>query len=50
DENGGREDGLLDCGVIPGNCLPCLAAMVPSENPEHLESLVSSEIRHEVPI
>ncbi|KAI3714234.1 hypothetical protein L1987_72831 [Smallanthus sonchifolius] len=28
DENNGREDGLLDCGVIPCNCLPCLAATV----------------------
>lgn len=30
DENAGREDGLLDCGVIPSNCLPCLAATVPT--------------------
>ncbi|KAI7732683.1 hypothetical protein M8C21_013071 [Ambrosia artemisiifolia] len=30
DESTGREDGLLDCGVIPSNCLPCLAATVPS--------------------
>ncbi|KAD3642187.1 hypothetical protein E3N88_31411 [Mikania micrantha] len=30
EENTGREDGLLDCGVIPSNCLPCLAATVPS--------------------
>nr|KAJ0215060.1 hypothetical protein LSAT_V11C300121300 [Lactuca sativa] len=30
DETSGREDGLLDCGVIPSNCLPCLAATVPS--------------------
>ncbi|KAK9052120.1 hypothetical protein SSX86_028748 [Deinandra increscens subsp. villosa] len=30
DENAGREDGLLDCGVISTNCLPCLAAVVPS--------------------
>lgn len=40
DENGGREDGLLDCGVIPGNCLPCLAATVPSV--EKRRSLSSS--------
>ncbi|KAI3792372.1 hypothetical protein L2E82_06249 [Cichorium intybus] len=31
DENTGREDGLLDCGVIPSNCLPCLAVTVPVE-------------------
>ncbi|KAK1437790.1 hypothetical protein QVD17_03588 [Tagetes erecta] len=30
DDSTAREDGLLDCGVIPSNCLPCLAATVPS--------------------
>ena len=40
DEHGGREDGLLECGLIPGNCLPCLAATVPSV--EKRRSLSSS--------
>ncbi|XP_030553285.1 uncharacterized protein LOC115757257 isoform X1 [Rhodamnia argentea] len=31
DENSGKEEGLLDnCGIIPSNCLPCLASTVPS--------------------
>lgn len=31
DESSGREDGLLDhCGILPHNCLPCLASTVPS--------------------
>lgn len=30
DENAGKGDGLLDnCGILPGNCLPCLASTVP---------------------
>lgn len=30
DESSGREDGLLDhCGILPNNCLPCLASAVP---------------------
>ncbi|KAA8533056.1 hypothetical protein F0562_033411 [Nyssa sinensis] len=30
DESGGREDGILDnCGILPNNCLPCLASTVP---------------------
>ncbi|XP_024994555.1 uncharacterized protein LOC112527928 isoform X1 [Cynara cardunculus var. scolymus] len=40
DDNAGRENDLLDCGVIPGNCLPCLAATVPSV--EKRRSLSSS--------
>ncbi|KAF5779642.1 putative protein ENHANCED DISEASE RESISTANCE 2 [Helianthus annuus] len=30
DENAGMDSGLLDCGMIPGNCLPCLANTIPS--------------------
>ncbi|CAN1311236.1 hypothetical protein LINPERPRIM_LOCUS28328 [Linum perenne] len=31
DENDDKEEGLLDnCGILPGNCLPCLASTVPS--------------------
>lgn len=31
DEKSGKEEGLLDnCGIIPSNCLPCLASTVPS--------------------
>lgn len=30
DENAGMDNGLSDCGMIPGNCLPCLANVVPS--------------------
>lgn len=31
DESAGRGDGLLDnCGILPNNCLPCLASTVPS--------------------
>ncbi|PWA65701.1 hypothetical protein CTI12_AA333490 [Artemisia annua] len=29
DDNAGTESGLLDCGIIPNNCLPCLANTVP---------------------
>ncbi|KDP21258.1 hypothetical protein JCGZ_21729 [Jatropha curcas] len=30
DENGGKGEGLLDnCGILPANCLPCLASTVP---------------------
>eukprot|EP00257_Ricinus_communis_P016994 XP_015575322.1 uncharacterized protein LOC8287053 [Ricinus communis] len=29
DENAGKEEGLLEnCGILPGNCLPCLASTV----------------------
>ncbi|KAF8040560.1 hypothetical protein BT93_B2708 [Corymbia citriodora subsp. variegata] len=41
DENSGKEEGLLDiCGIIPNNCLPCLASTVPSV--EKRRSLSSS--------
>ncbi|KAJ8760893.1 hypothetical protein K2173_021931 [Erythroxylum novogranatense] len=31
DESTGKEEGILDnCGILPGNCLPCLASTVPS--------------------
>lgn len=31
DEGSGKDEGLLDnCGIIPSNCLPCLASTVPS--------------------
>ncbi|KAI7726818.1 hypothetical protein M8C21_019515 [Ambrosia artemisiifolia] len=30
DDNARVDSGLLDCGMIPGNCLPCLANTVPS--------------------
>ncbi|CAK9134314.1 unnamed protein product [Ilex paraguariensis] len=41
DESAGREDGLLDnCGIIPNNCLPCLASTVPAV--EKRRSLISS--------
>ncbi|KAM7484305.1 hypothetical protein LguiA_000314 [Lonicera macranthoides] len=44
DESAGREDGLLDnCGIIPNNCLPCLASTVPSV--EKRRSLSSSPPR-----
>ncbi|GJV06286.1 hypothetical protein Tco_1343942 [Tanacetum coccineum] len=29
DDNTGTDSGLLDCGIIPSNCLPCLANTVP---------------------
>ncbi|XP_071693743.1 uncharacterized protein [Rutidosis leptorrhynchoides] len=40
EDNIEREDGLLDCGIIPSNCLPCLAATIPSV--EKRRSLSSS--------
>ncbi|KAD4983170.1 hypothetical protein E3N88_19841 [Mikania micrantha] len=40
DENAGMDNGLLDCGIISGNCLPCLANTVPSV--EKRRSLSSS--------
>nr|XP_043606187.1 uncharacterized protein LOC122578318 isoform X2 [Erigeron canadensis] len=42
DENAGREDGLLDCGIIPSNCLPCLAATGPSVEKRRSLSSTSS--------
>ncbi|KAK2636313.1 hypothetical protein Ddye_031105 [Dipteronia dyeriana] len=31
DEGSGKDEGLLDnCGILPSNCLPCLASTVPS--------------------
>ncbi|XP_042500753.1 uncharacterized protein LOC122078720 [Macadamia integrifolia] len=31
DESSGREGGIMDhCGILPNNCLPCLASTVPS--------------------
>ncbi|KAL2349328.1 hypothetical protein Fmac_003328 [Flemingia macrophylla] len=31
DANSNRDDGLLDnCGILPNNCLPCLASSIPS--------------------
>ncbi|XP_071928714.1 uncharacterized protein [Coffea arabica] len=41
DESADREDGLMDnCGILPNNCLPCLASTVPSV--EKRRSLSSS--------
>ncbi|GFY88388.1 CW14 protein [Actinidia rufa] len=41
DEGTGRGDGLLDnCGILPNNCLPCLATTIPSV--ERRPSLSSS--------
>lgn len=31
DEGSGKDEGLLDnCGILPANCLPCLASTVPT--------------------
>lgn len=31
DANSNKDDGLLDnCGILPNNCLPCLASTIPS--------------------
>ncbi|XP_012440936.1 uncharacterized protein LOC105766136 isoform X5 [Gossypium raimondii] len=39
DEGPGKEDGLLDdCGILPSNCLPCLASTVPSIEKRSLSS------------
>ncbi|XP_059655955.1 uncharacterized protein LOC132302957 isoform X2 [Cornus florida] len=41
DENGGREEGVMEnCGILPNNCLPCLASTIPSV--EKRRSLSSS--------
>ncbi|CBI32053.3 hypothetical protein VitviT2T_000843 [Vitis vinifera] len=41
DESGGREEGMLEnCGILPNNCLPCLASTASSE--EKRGSLSSS--------
>ncbi|RVW82454.1 hypothetical protein CK203_049044 [Vitis vinifera] len=41
DESGGREEGMLEnCGILPNNCLPCLASTTSSE--EKRGSLSSS--------
>ncbi|TYG71094.1 hypothetical protein ES288_D05G366600v1 [Gossypium darwinii] len=39
DEGPGKEDELLDdCGILPSNCLPCLASTVPSIEKRSLSS------------
>ncbi|MBA0624751.1 hypothetical protein Godav_010043 [Gossypium davidsonii] len=39
DEGPGKEDGLLDdCGILPSNCLSCLASTVPSIEKRSLSS------------
>ncbi|OMO55015.1 hypothetical protein COLO4_36237 [Corchorus olitorius] len=49
DEGSGKEDGLLDnCGILPSNCLPCLASTVPSV--EKRRSLSSSPTRKKNPL
>lgn len=31
DANSNKDEGILDnCGIIPNNCLPCLASTIPS--------------------
>lgn len=41
DENGDREEGMLEnCGILPNNCLPCLASTMSSD--EKRRSLSSS--------
>lgn len=31
DANSNKDDGLMDhCGILPNNCLPCLASTIPS--------------------
>lgn len=42
DENDGMDSGLLDCGIIPGNCLPCLANSNTVPSIEKRRSLSSS--------
>ncbi|KAL0327212.1 UNVERIFIED_CONTAM: hypothetical protein Sangu_1799200 [Sesamum angustifolium] len=38
-ETGGGDDGLLNnCGILPNNCLPCLASTVPIEKRRSLSS------------
>ncbi|KAK4423785.1 hypothetical protein Salat_1961400 [Sesamum alatum] len=38
-ETAGGDDGLLDnCGILPNNCLPCLASTVPIEKRQSLSS------------
>ncbi|KAK4841506.1 hypothetical protein QYF36_011121 [Acer negundo] len=44
DEGSGKDEGLLDnCGILPSNCLPCLASTVPSI--EKRRPLISSPPR-----
>ncbi|KAL5826550.1 hypothetical protein ACOSQ3_018396 [Xanthoceras sorbifolium] len=44
DEGSGKDEGLLDnCGILPSNCLPCLASTVPSV--EKRRPLISSPPR-----
>lgn len=39
-ESSGKEEGFLDCKILPSNCLPCLASTVHSV--EKRRSLISS--------
>ena len=51
DANSNKEDGLLDnCGIIPNNCLPCLASNVPSFDKRRLSSSSPPDARKKAPL
>ncbi|KAI4314243.1 hypothetical protein L6164_027172 [Bauhinia variegata] len=51
DGNSNKEDGLLDnCGILPNNCLPCLASTIPSVEKRRSSSPSPPNARKKAPI
>ncbi|KAH1058406.1 hypothetical protein AAZX31_02G023500 [Glycine max] len=50
DANSNKDDGLLDnCGILPNNCLPCLASTIPSVEKRRSSSSSPPNARKKVP-
>jgi len=50
DANSNRDDGLLDnCGILPNNCLPCLASTIPSVEKRRSSSSSPPNARKKTP-
>ncbi|KAI4328343.1 hypothetical protein L6164_020702 [Bauhinia variegata] len=51
DANSNKEDGMLDnCGILPNNCLPCLASTIPSVEKRRSSSSSPPHARKKAPI
>lgn len=51
DANSIKEDGILDnCGILPNNCLPCLASTVPSIEKRRSSSSSPPSARKKTPM
>ncbi|TKY69759.1 hypothetical protein E2542_SST06041 [Spatholobus suberectus] len=50
DTNSNKDDGLLDnCGILPNNCLPCLASTIPSVEKRRSSSSSPPNARKKAP-